>query len=301
MFQSSGDLIADRRYAYAEGAARDGDWRTAAEVLEQALERSPDWAPAWLALGEARERLAETEAAADAYRTALVFDPTDTLGATARLVRLGALSPRQLPAAYIRSLFDDYAPRYEKHLIEGLAYRGPDLILEALDTVAPGRRFDQALDLGCGDGMMGAKIRPRADTLLGVDLSPAMVAKARERGVYDQVETNDICAFLEARAAGAADLLLAADALPYLGDLNSFFAAAARALAPRGLIAFTTEAIDGESYRLIETLRFAHSRLFLRRCAESAGFDVRRLESGVARQENGRDAPGWIGVLERFD
>jgi len=38
--------IAERRYAYAQSTARDGDWAAAAEVLEQALELAPNWAPA---------------------------------------------------------------------------------------------------------------------------------------------------------------------------------------------------------------------------------------------------------------
>ncbi len=53
------DPLAERRYDYAQAAAAEGDWRTAAEVLEQALERAPGWAPAWFALGEAREKLGE--------------------------------------------------------------------------------------------------------------------------------------------------------------------------------------------------------------------------------------------------
>ena len=53
----SDNPIAERRYAYARAAARDGDWRTAAEVLEQTLEIAPRWAAAWFALGEALRHL----------------------------------------------------------------------------------------------------------------------------------------------------------------------------------------------------------------------------------------------------
>ena len=48
---ASGDPLAERRFAYARAAADQGDFRAAAEVLEQALERAPDWAAAWFALG----------------------------------------------------------------------------------------------------------------------------------------------------------------------------------------------------------------------------------------------------------
>ena len=61
---AASDLIAERRFAYAKAAADEGDFNAAAEVLEQALERAPDWAAAWFALGEARERLGDVDAAA---------------------------------------------------------------------------------------------------------------------------------------------------------------------------------------------------------------------------------------------
>jgi predicted TPR repeat methyltransferase len=299
VIKSSDDPIVDRRYAYAEAAAAAGDWRAAADVLEQALERAPHWAPAWLALGEAREGLADVEAAAAAYLAALALEPQDALGATPRLARLGALSAPALPHAYVRALFDDYAPRFARHLTERLSYRGPALILGALDQVAPGRRYARALDLGCGDGLMGLALRPRIDALIGVDLSPAMIAEARERGVYDELAVDEICAFLEARKAGEADIIVAADALPYFGDLARLFCAVARVLALGGLFTFTAEERQGEAYRLDATLRFAHSADYLQACAARAGLAALTLFLASARREKGQEAPGWVGVFER--
>lgn len=299
MNQSSGDPIVDRRYAYAQAAAVEGDWRAAADVLEQAVEHAPNWAPAWLALGEARENLAEKDAAAAAYRTALALDHADTLGASPRLARLDSFALATLPSAYVRALFDDYAPRFEKHLTQGLAYRGPALVLAALNKVAPGRRFARAFDLGCGDGLMGANLKPRVEALVGVDLSPAMIAKARERDVYSELAVGDLAVFLAERRHDETDLIIAADVLPYLGDLAALFHAAARVLSAGGLFAFTAEACDGEAYRLNSGLRFAHSRAYLEQCAAPAGLRVGLLESEAARREKGQDAPGWIGVAER--
>ena len=90
--------------------------------------------------------------------------------------------PDTLPPAYVARLFDDYAWRFDKHLIKNLGYRAPALIAEALSGVASDRRFASALDLGCGTGLMGEALRDRTDHLTGVDLSQAMIAKARERG-----------------------------------------------------------------------------------------------------------------------
>src|ERR1700749_626113 len=95
---ASGDLIAERRFAYGKAAAEEGDWSAAAELFEQALERAPDWAAAWFALGEAREKLGDFDAAAQAFRQTLVADPDDAQGATARLPLIGrADALRALP------------------------------------------------------------------------------------------------------------------------------------------------------------------------------------------------------------
>jgi hypothetical protein len=47
-------------------------------------------------------------------------------------------------------------------------------------------RFGAMLDLGCGTGLGGAAFRAFVDRLVGVDLSPAMVAQASAKGLYDR-------------------------------------------------------------------------------------------------------------------
>jgi len=299
---ASGDLIAERRFAYAKAAADEGDFNAAAEVLEQALERAPDWAAAWFALGEARAKLGELDAAAKAFRTALRSDPADTQGAIARLALIGrGGAPPALPQAYVAQLFDQYAPRFEAHLAKTLFYRAPALIVEALSSVAPGRRFAHVLDLGCGTGLMGEALRDRVDHLTGVDLSPAMIEKARERGVYDALLVGDAVALLAHRPPAALDLVVAADSLVYIGDLAPLFAAVATALTPGRLIAFSVETWEGDGFRLGASMRFAHSRAYVEATAGEAGFRPALIRSASTRREAGRDAPGLICVFERKD
>jgi predicted TPR repeat methyltransferase len=76
------DPIAARRYDYGRAAADDGDWAAAAEVFEQAAEQAPGWAPAWFALGEARERLGDVKGAGKTFRVALALDASDAQGAS---------------------------------------------------------------------------------------------------------------------------------------------------------------------------------------------------------------------------
>ncbi len=204
-----------------------------------------------------------------------------------------------MPPAYVARLFDDYAPRFDRHLTETLGYRGPELILAALDAVAPGRQFGVALDLGCGSGLAGRALRARVGRLIGVDLSDGMVAQARTTGVYDEVTAGDLIAFLAAREAGGADLAVAADALVYLGDLRPVCAGAAAALMAGGLFAFTVE--SGEAaFALGESLRFRHSDAHMREAAKAAELRVALLAPASTRCEGGIEAAGRVVVLAKI-
>ena len=295
-----GDLIASRRYAYAMAAAAEGDWGAAREVLEQALERAPDWAPAWFALGEARQKLGDIKGAAEAFRAALVADPADAQGAAARLALIGrGETPSALPEAYVARLFDDYAPRFDAHLTDNLFYRGPALIAEAIESAAPGRRFASALDIGCGTGLMGEALGGKADRLTGVDLSPGMIAKARERGLYQALELGDAADLLSRRPPAEFDLVVAADSLVYFGDLEPVFLATMSALSPGGLFAFSVETCEGDGFRLGASVRFAHARNYLERTAVAVGLRPLRIDEASTRREEGRDAPGLVCVFAR--
>jgi predicted TPR repeat methyltransferase len=298
---ASSDLIAERRFAYANAAAKEGDLSAAAELFEQALERAPDWAVAWFALGETREKLGDLDAAARAFREALVADPADAQGAMARLALIDrGDAPGALPQAYVARLFDDYAWRFDKHLIKNLGYRAPALIAEALSAVASGRRFASALDLGCGTGLMGEALQDRAAHLTGVDLSAAMVAKARQRDVYDELIIGDAVAPMRERPS-AFDLIVAADMIVYVGDLAPLFAAVARSLASDGLFAFSVETFEGEGFKLQPTMRFAHRRSYVEITAREVGLRPLLVRSASTRREAGVDAPGLICVFGKAE
>ncbi len=164
LLQSSGDLVADRRFAIAQDLCARGDLAGGADLLTQAIEVAPRFVSAWYALGEARAKLGERDGAIAAFQQVCALDAEDRLGAGLHLVRLGAIPPGDMPAAYVRTLFDQYAPRFDAALTEGLGYRGPQVLLSAVEAAcaAKGRpaRFDSMLDLGCGTGLAGAAFRP---------------------------------------------------------------------------------------------------------------------------------------------
>ena len=298
---SSGDLSADRRYEWGQGALAAGDAEGARDLFAQALECAPDWPAAWFALAQALERLERNEEAREAYARTLMLDPEDFQGAALGLARLGGLQPAAAPRAYVKNLFDQSAPRFDAHLVEKLAYRGPQILCEAIGRVAPGRRFAHVLDLGCGAGLFAAAIRSfsRADKISGVDLSPAMIERAREKGFYARLAAMDLTEFLDAESAESADLAAAADVFVYIGDLAHVFAGVFRVLRPGGLFAFTTQSGPTQGFGVGADLRFAHSDAYLRGLAAAHGFSVAEAFAVSTRKDRGADVPGWAAVLRK--
>jgi predicted TPR repeat methyltransferase len=300
----SGDLLADRRYAYGEAALAEGDHGTAADLAEQCLELAPAFAPAHALLGRARAALGERDGAVVALSRALDLEPEDVLGVRIDLARLGALPLGEaIGAGYVRALFDDYAGTFDKHLVRNLNYRGPELLRAAVRRAfaATGRKLwaERVLDLGCGTGLVAHAFAGAYAAIEGVDLSPRMLAAARKTRLYDRLHESGLVEFLEGQGERSADLVLAADVFVYLAALDAVFAEVRRVLKPGGFFAFTVQAYAGEGIALGEDSRYAHGEGYLRGLAERTGFAVALFEAVSTRQDRGVDVPGFLLVLER--
>ena len=303
---SSGDVIADRRADYARMMAEGGDHAAAAELMEQALELVPGWAAGWFRLGEYREKAGLAAEAAEAYRRVAALDPEGMFGASLKLALLaGEAMPVHPPSRYVEQLFDDYAARFDRALVERLGYSVPAKLRALVET--QGRRFGRTVDLGCGTGLFGVEIRAACTALEGYDLSRNMLKEAAQKGVYDHLAQADLS--LAAAASGLfapgferarADLVSAADVLMYLGDLATPLGLAADLLAPGGLLAFSVEdAGAGDGFRLAQSMRYAHSEAYVQRCLNEAGFGVLAMERTVIRMDAGQPVQGLLFLAGR--
>jgi predicted TPR repeat methyltransferase len=253
-------------------------------------------------------------AALPSYQRVLALCPDDM---EARFL-VEALSPAsalaQVPVDYLADLYDGFAANFEKALVERRGYRSPELLKAALlaeyspqagAPSAPPARSLEVLDLGCGTGLCGLQVRDWAHTLIGVDLSPKMLAKARERGIYDELILSELLPPLQA-SEGRFDLILASDVLFYVGDLEPVTRAVHQALRPGGRFAFTVELPErdaaregGPDYRLLPIGHFVHSRPYLRKVAAEAHLrEVSATEVEFPR-EDGQSVPGLVLVLAR--
>lgn len=210
-------------------------------------------------------------------------------------------APPRSPANYVEDLFDGYADKFEEHLVGTLKYSAPDvmnrLVRQALDNC--GRALD-ILDLGCGTGLCASRFSDLARSLVGVDLSDRMLAKARGLGIYSDLVHGDIVSFLENRDAASCDLVLAGDVFVYIGDLAQVFAASARILRAGGLLSFSIERSDDDSpYTLRASGRYGQRPDYILGLASATGLHVRSVEDFVLREEFGKGIAGQVYVLAR--
>ena len=77
----------------------------------------------------------------------------------------------------IRTMYDRLAGEYTRHVADELDHKPLDR--ELLDRFAASVHGD-ILDLGCGPGHVAAYLHARGARVSGVDLSPEMIARARE-------------------------------------------------------------------------------------------------------------------------
>ena len=280
----------------ATALAELGRTREALPLFERALAVDARSPALWMYRGTALRELGRTQEAAASYREALARGgDAELLGYYLAALEGGAL-PQRPPRQYVEALFDGYADAFDAHLVRTLRYDAPQVLVQRL--AASGRRFRHALDLGCGTGLCGPLLRPLADRLTGVDLSAAMLERARALGAYDVLQQADMLEFL-AGAGDTFDAVVAADVFIYVGALDEVFARLAARMPSGGVFAFSVEESSEGELVLRESLRYAHSEAGLRRLARQHGFRIDAIERRPVRQEQRQAIPGLFAWLEK--
>jgi len=270
----------------------------ALEAYERALAMNPQLGPAWTLRGHLLRQAGRLADASVCFNNAIgcgedVASHLYFLGA----LGLGAL-PDAAPPEFVRGLFDEYAERFERDLVDTLHYRGHEQVCKPLAALHPAP-FVSGLDLGCGSGLAAPLLRPSTARLVGVDLSPRMIALAAATGLYDELHVAEAVSWLRATTPRP-DLVVACDVFIYLGDLAPVFDAVARVLADGGVFAFTVEEGEAESgYDLLPTLRYTHSEGYLRELAQAHGLRVMRCARAPLREGRGEAIAGLAMHLQR--
>lgn len=267
---------------------------------ERAVAIKPDHGAAWNTLGHAFQAQKDFDKAEAMYRRALTHN-RDLVDARYFLAAIGReTAPGRSPPQYVKDLFDNYAHSFDGHLVGTLKYYIPQLLATAVRQALSSSARDLALlDLGCGTGLGGEALKDIAGRRVGVDLSLAMIEKARERGIYHELIAGDVLEPMR-QAHETFDLVIATDVFIYIGELHEVFQATAESLRPGGLFAFSVEAEpQAERYALRPSGRYAHAHGYIERLAQETAFTPLSVETVVLREERGVPMNGEIWVLRK--
>ncbi len=292
---------ADYRYNLGNAFRRAGEIEKAVATYQGAVALRPEHAGAWQGLARTFTQAGRVEEAARVYDEWLRRDPGNPTVLYLRAACLGHGTPDRAPDAYVQQIFDDMADSFDTHLVENLDYRAPNLLCNALAAALPPPVSTlDILDAGCGTGLCAPLLRPYARHLVGVDLSPGMLARAAGRHVYDDLVKAELTNYLS-RRTDAYDIIASADTLCYFGALKPLFCAAARALKPSGLFAFTLEdaGSEGPGFHLAPHGRYVHTRTYVEDALGAAGLVVLSFASTILRKEDGQPVAGHVVVARK--
>lgn len=265
--------------------------------LEIAVALRPEYAAAHGNLGVLYLDQDKVGKAIACYRQLIELDHN---AASARhiLAALTGETTAVAPSSYIADLFDSFSGHFEERLLVDLGYRTPWELKNLLLADPDGPKyFARLLDLGCGTGLVGQIFQEISGRRVGVDLSAKMVEEAAAKKVYDQLAVGEIVTFLEQNQEPF-DLIVAADVLIYVGELDRIFATLATGLAPQGRFLFSTELMEeGEGYQLRPSGRYAHSFSYIKATAARHGFQILATQSANIRKEKGNWIAGDLYLL----
>eukprot|EP00633_Aureoumbra_lagunensis_P010316 CAMPEP_0197309444 /NCGR_PEP_ID=MMETSP0891-20130614/8023_1 /TAXON_ID=44058 ORGANISM="Aureoumbra lagunensis, Strain CCMP1510" /NCGR_SAMPLE_ID=MMETSP0891 /ASSEMBLY_ACC=CAM_ASM_000534 /LENGTH=398 /DNA_ID=CAMNT_0042794505 /DNA_START=255 /DNA_END=1451 /DNA_ORIENTATION=+ len=263
-------------------------------------------------------QIAVLETAQNALRTAIALcgNNNQVLKAKAEhalMIATNSTTSSRASPLFVKALFDDFAQDFDDRLIGDLQYRVPQLIAQAL--MARRRKYCGFLDAGCGTGLAALELIDRSilnknATIIGVDLSDSMIAKAQVRGIYDALLVGDLCddsiyqRLVPEFISNPLDLIVAADVFCYLGDLEPLLSRFSQNLSIEGDLIFTVETLNSnnqntEHWALGPSGRYAHSPKYIANLATSLGLSCIELQSIVARLENSKPVNSTLFLFQK--
>jgi predicted TPR repeat methyltransferase len=266
----------------------------ASALLERVVAVEPDNVRAVVALAVIRFGAKDMAQAIVWIERAERLNPNDELVAF-QAARIKGRELPKLPEQTVRSLFDEQAENYDRQLVGRLNYRLPRIVATRIRERFPSLDIN-LLDLGCGTGLLGRVLGAIRGYFVGVDLSPKMLEKAAQTGVYSRLHSVDVIGALDATDANEYEVIVANDVLTYIFDIESFVKGMHKVLRADGIAYFSCELANEDEPDIVlrASERYAHRIEAVRALCERAGFASIEIEELTVRTESAVPIAGFL-------
>lgn len=283
----------------AERLHEAGKVQTAFICQQKAVELDPDNADRLRHLGELAHIVGRRTIARDAYERYLSFEPDDAEVKHLLVSLRDEATPNRVPDECIKQLYERFSSFYDHNMLDELGYEGPENLVSAIEELIGDRQDLSVLDLGCGTGLSGSRIKSHASRLVGIDLSEDMVEQARKSSVYDSLDVAEVTEWLSHNEEQF-DIIMACDTCIYFGDLRQVVVPATRHLKHGGVIAFSVEKSEKPAFHLTDSGRYVHHKDHITQIADELKMQWKIRESYL-RMEYGEEVIGLFVTMTPRD
>ena len=286
-----------------------GRLEDAVASFRKAISNKSDYAEAHLNLGATLQELGRLEDAKASFSKAIAIKPEYVEKLSHTIASLSGLNPVRANDAYVSSLFDGYAKKFESSLVGKLNYKTPTIIANLLRPLISSVNLHlDILDLGCGTGLAGEALIDFSKTLVGIDLSKEMLKIAEEKNIYNRLVQDDIHHGLYQEREASFDIIVSSDVFVYIGDIKAIFDQVYKVLKVGGFFAYSAEALFPDNngaagallnYKLNPNGRYSHSSKYLLGLIDAKKFILHVLGEAQIRLEKGRPVMGYVVIMQK--
>lgn len=190
-------------------------------------------------------------------------------------------------SAYSQQLFDIFADTYE-NTMQNIDYIIPQKIASLITN-----KTDTIIDLGCGTGLLGEKIKDKCLRLIGVDISEKMLKLAEQKNIYNKLIRSDLMQYCQNLPNNS--LIVAADVIGYIGDIKALV----EQIFPHEFV--FSAAIDNDktqTFSLLPQGRYIYNSDYINTTLKNCGYNSISQHNTALRTENGAPVLGAIFIAK---
>ena len=293
----AGDTSIDTLYNLALSHQDNNNYQAAATLYGMILDADENHLSTLNNFAYLSHKSGDTRKAESLYRQLVRLNPEHS-AARHMLNALSGEICETAPIDYVESIFDNYAANFEQNLVQELSYKTPTLLRKRYEMIFPEDKRTSCLDLGCGTGLAGMEFSAFCSNLTGIDISGEMLAVASEKKIYNTLVKTDILDYFS-QMSETVDMVVAADVLTYMGNLDELFGKCFATVGKGGLFLFSVEDTDQQDFALKESGRFGHSQAYIRSLCQKNGWNILDLHTSNLRKDNDDWISGTLFILQK--